>query len=543
MLKRFLKFFKQEEVQPLPEFEGSYLDFLLKQIEPGVRHELELCPEHDPVLVVITQLLRVSMKGIWSEALRRPLLDAPRPQAPTSPPPPPAPPRSAPPARPADALPEVAQQVEVADEAVTQDEAPQASDFDAARDAARDDAPTPPDAEAARDEEHPTTVELEEGEAELLEDDSLIESSTASLEEETGPDALLRVDRKEVLQAGRVYLGMLIENDRLPPELQLGLEETLLARDLLIGYFIGNQHFEERAQRLLKIVEQKFSEGLFSQARILLQLFQTDRKTRIRNDRNIFYEDMIQRFGIRRRRPISQELMQQFKELTRAKKVGPDELTSSLVWMEHHLQIRAHLFVRQSDQVARWQQLAGLVAQPAAAESLMRYLPPRRWRGVAAHAPQPLSELVRAHLNADTLASYVINHMQTCYFVLRAVGDTGLEAYLDTFFDWTNKGLGCNATLVLPELYRRSMGDTDLMRAIFQDLYDRTLREAAEQALQRFDEAAIEAATREALRKMSQVDVNQIAPGNYNLGGFVYDQLFKLNYPSPEFAFKVHRLT
>ena len=95
MLKRFLKFFKNDD-QEAPEFEGSYLDFLLNQVEPGVIAELDQCEEHDPLLLVIAEILRISMRGAWSPSLRRPLLDEHSPRAVASrhapPPPPPTPP-------------------------------------------------------------------------------------------------------------------------------------------------------------------------------------------------------------------------------------------------------------------------------------------------------------------------------------------------------------------------------------------------------------------------------------------------------------------
>jgi hypothetical protein len=38
-------------------------------------------------------------------------------------------------------------------------------------------------------------------------------------------------------------------------------------------------------------------------------------------------------------------------------------------------------------------------------------------------------------------------------------------------------------------------------------------------------------------------DINELAPGNYDLGALIFDQIMNVKYPSPEFAFKVHRLT
>ena len=77
MLKRFLKLFnnKPDDEAESPEFEGSYLDFLLTQAQPRVDTALHDCPEHDPLLLVIAEILRVSMEDVWSQELRQPLID------------------------------------------------------------------------------------------------------------------------------------------------------------------------------------------------------------------------------------------------------------------------------------------------------------------------------------------------------------------------------------------------------------------------------------------------------------------------------------
>lgn len=492
MLKRFLKFFKPSDQEELPQFEGSYLDYLLSKASEEVEGALDTCPEHEPLLLVITQILNISMPGVWSSTLRQPLTDAKPPApAPLAPPPPPGAPES------------------------TLDE---------------------PDTSPTDDEEIEAILE----EAEALDANGLEESTAleALKDESIGEDKKVRLDRPEVLQAGRVFLGMLIENDRLPPEIQLDTEETLLARDLLMSYFMGQNNFEGRAQKLLKIVERKFSEGHFSQARILLQLFQTDAKTRIRNDRNIFYEDMIQRFGVRRKRPLNDELVGEFKAL----KAQSAEATKTLTWIEEQLHIKTHVFVRQAQHVEQWKTLASKSSSPHAQESLLRYLPPKRWRSIQTHEAT-VEELVHRHIANDTLGTYCMNLLNACYFVLRAVGDTGLESYLDHFFNWSEEQFDLDATIFLPELYRRSMGDADTMRVIFQDLYDRFIRARAEMKLQSFTKEEKAQALHTAIQKLQDLDPNEIAPGNYSLGALVFDELFGMVYASPEFSFKIHRLT
>lgn len=575
MLKKFLKLFKHEEHDDMPALDGSYFDYLLRQIQPGVARELSQCQEHDPLLLVIAETLRASMTGEWSDELARPLLDehSPRPAA-TRPPPPP---HGAPPPPPKDELVETQEfdkaEIAAAKEAAfgTLDSGDETLDgyeipedlHQQANETLDDEGSDASDADASGAEgavdEDVEIVSEEEVVEEVLDEDSELIEDIVELEEPPAADdaatgerqasansGLPRVDQREVLQAGRVFLGMLIENDRLPLDLQINTEEIALARELLVGYFVGNKDFERKAQQLLRVVERKFSEGQFSQARILLQLFQTDRMTRIKNDRNIFYEDMIQRLGIRRRHAVADDVLGEFAQIDSDAASAPIDVAQ---WLESNLFIKLHLFTRDRSAVERWGRLAGITTLPGGADNLLKYVPPRRWRTYydahddAAVAQQYARDAIRQHVNSDTLANYVSNQMRTCYFVLRAVGDTGLEGYLDTFFDWISEAFEFNATVFLPEVYRRSMGEIDTMKSVFQDIYDRMLRQRVEAKLASFSDEEIHAALGAAIAHIHSCELNEIPPGNYDLGGFVFDQLFGVTYPVPEFAFKVHRLT
>jgi hypothetical protein len=38
-------------------------------------------------------------------------------------------------------------------------------------------------------------------------------------------------------------------------------------------------------------------------------------------------------------------------------------------------------------------------------------------------------------------------------------------------------------------------------------------------------------------------DLNELLPGNFDLGGLILERLFGIEYHEPQFAFKLHRLT
>ena len=498
MLKRFLKYLhKGTPDQPITEGERakdevrSYLDRILDGIFAQVLVELDRCPAHDPLQLAIVEILRVSMPGVWSDRLRRPLTDPALQQtAPVLPPPPPG-------AKEPEGL-----------ESVGEDRVEKGNEVD-------------------------RTDELE-GLAELIEEEGLDDSDD---------DGRPRVDDQEVLQAGRVYLAMLIENDRLPVDLQLSAQEADMARELLLGYFAGTGDFEARAKGLLEKIEQKFGKGYFSQARILLQLFQTDRATRTNNDRNIFYEDMILRLGIRRKHPLAASLHEEAEQRLRTCSQDLGSCEEHLSWMAEHLFIKFHLFSRHAGEVARWREACALSSRPGATEHLLRYLPPRRWRPTGRFGDLGLPELLRDHVTRETARRYVTSQIKTCYFVLRAVGDTGLEGYLDSFFDWSDQRFGVNGTTALPWIYRRVMSEDEPIQTIFSDVYDEHYRRRVDSIVDEFDDEALDRALLEALENLSNSNFDEIAPGNYDLGGMVFDRLFQIRYPYPEFAFKLHRLT
>lgn len=614
MFKRFLKFFRGEHDSPEEPFEGSYLDHLLAQITPAAEQQIEECPQHDPLLLVVVGLLRHTMINAWSPKLRCPLTDSQSPgsRTPVEPLPPEELENPAPESDTTNEFDAVTPEVDATDDKAStsapapgldeqtsepaadsqldaddehDEEAPPESDADAEPDGLTEETDAEEQAELDGDEseesgphedsepdedaltprstrkteeidveevrrasmrraaEEESLTETMEMDRTILEPDPTIEIEQDAIFEAQGiGDGRPRVDSEEVLQAGRVFLGLLIENDRLPLDLQLSVAETTLARDLLLGYFVGHDDFDDKARRLLALVEQKFGEGLFSQARILLQLFHTDEQTRINNDRNLFYEDMILRLGIRRRHRMSDEELQRFEALLKDVH-SPSGASAVIDWLSTKCLIKFHAFNRDPQQVDEWSETLENVDREGARENFLRYLPARRWRPFGHFEGLTPVDQMRRHVSMDTAREYVIAQLKTCYFVLRAVGDTGLEGYLDTFFDWASDEFGVNGTRLMPQLYKRSMMDPEPMEEILRELYDEHFAGPVEQQLDSWTDADIEAALYEALSTMGGCDLGEIAPGYYDLGSFVYDQLFRVSYPSDEFPFKIHRLT
>lgn len=494
MLKRFLQLLKGSP-EPPADFDGSYLDHVLQQIYPRVAQRMADCPAHDPLLVVVAEVLLQTVPHIWEADYKGPLRDAGSPAR--LPPPPPG-----------------------------------------------KQPTTTPTAELSSTEEtagfHSPADDTSELDIRLA-----IPAVAEEIASKSGARSI-RLDNEDVLHNGRVLLTMLLNNDRLPPGQQLTVSELMLASELWIGFMLHNDSLDAQAQKLLQLIEQKFSDGQFSQARLLLQLFQTDRATLINNDRNLFYEDMILRVGIRRRHTVSNEIKSAIRTraLATTDTLSDENIRNLFDYLKEHLFMEFHLFTRPPEEVEHWRTIARLSTLPQAVPYLLGQLPPRRWRNPDGKTDsRSIAMLVREHIVAPMLREYVIRQMKTTYFILRAVGSTGLENYLDSFFDWSEQLFGVDATGYLSEIYTRTMGQDEMITSIFNDLYDRHYKSTAEQLLTKLDAPRVEKLLAEAIQRIATCDMNEVAPGNYSLGGFVFDALTQMSYPTPDFAFKLHRLT
>ena len=86
MLKKFLKFLRGDSEEP-EEFDGSYLADLLRRVEPRMVEGLDACPKHDPLPLLVAEILRESAGDQFKREIECPVTDAE--SASLEPPPPP----------------------------------------------------------------------------------------------------------------------------------------------------------------------------------------------------------------------------------------------------------------------------------------------------------------------------------------------------------------------------------------------------------------------------------------------------------------------
>ena len=526
MFKRFLEIFRNENDPPTEDMEHphqdaidddedrTYLAFLFESVLPRVEKRLEEHPQSDPILEVAVALLVELFPDRWEEpkaALRDEFSPAGGPPAP--------PPGTGPPEEQDDdeseqddePLADTAEIIDVDDLGVTEEghhdgEGAAPSGFVSALDETAEFAP--PD---------------------------LADVSTAS----PWPMAL---DDPAVLRGARVLLAVLLDNDRLPESKQLEVAEVVMAAELWVHLMARAVDINEKVQNLARLVERKFEANHFSQARLLLKLFPANRPTQVNNDRQLFFEEMIYRLGIRRG-GLGGEKQTLAASLASLELSDDEAVRSKFQDLATGPGIEMFVYTREPDEVVRWRELVEGCSNEVAAQEFLERIPPRRWRRVMEEGDRKVATSLREHIVRPMAREEVIGYIKTCYFVLRAVGDTGLEGYLNAFFDWSQSCCDVEATVYLPEVHRRVQEGQELIDEVFGEIYDDYYGAVIGDKLDAFDEAAMEEAFVEAMDRIAEVDVADVPTGQFNLGALVLDAHLGFEYPEPAFAFKLHRLT
>lgn len=352
------------------------------------------------------------------------------------------------------------------------------------------------------------------------------------------------LDEPSVLHGARILLAVLLDNDRLPATDQLEVIEILMAAELWARLISGDTDVDQRVKKLAHLVEQKFGTNAFSQARLLLKLFPTNRETRINNDRQLFFEAMISRMGMRDPGAVEEGTDEPFDELVDLELSDDKQVRHGLAGLAEQTGVSMHVYTRRPTEVDRWRALVEeRTDRPEMVSYFLDKIPPRRWRDIAPEGKRTVETALREHIVLPMARDYVIGHLQCCYFVLRTVGDTGLEPYLDSFFDWSKQCFNLDATAFLPEIHERITKDRQLIDPVFADVYERYYQESVEEVMSRFDDEALAESFASAMNRVAESDLHAVTAGNFDLGGFVLDAYLEFEYPEPEYAFGMHRLT
>lgn len=349
-------------------------------------------------------------------------------------------------------------------------------------------------------------------------------TAIVSIEEAAGlepaPKAELARD-----QFTRTYATLVLDNDRYAPSLQMSADDLRMPRRLLQSFFTGSATMQADAQTVLRFIEERFSSGLFGQARLLLQLFDTDPGTRRNNERNLFYEEMIVRF-----------LSERPGELPSLDAEGDFTAKATALRETRGVQLHTYSYdgARDADWEALWpsSSVSGAFATP-------RPVPGPRWR--PHWEERDVVECITEQFEYRGVREFVENLTRCVYFVTLAPGATGFEHLVVRYMEWMGDHFSYVPTRLLPRLHRSStlgeVGISEAFAAIWDELEpkDTTVDEA-------FSDKEIREAVDAVINAFCADDVD-VPRGEYDLGGIVAMRLFGFDAGDTATALRIHRLT
>lgn len=339
------------------------------------------------------------------------------------------------------------------------------------------------------------------------------------------------------LAAARAYLSILIENEHLPCQNQLNADELGALRDLLFSYFGGSEAVNDRGAEVLELIEHKFTSGCFSQARILLQIFETNHETRQNNERNLYYEEMIMRIdGVRTAnvKGISKDLV----DAACADDASDEAILAAFEACAASAGIHFDLFLRDLNEESRWKD--ALAPLPQNVQSyVFEYVPVVRWRQLGS-LKESLSSQINRHMVFESLRRFVQQKLRMCYFILLASGVTGYEWFIYAFTNWSREIFRVDVREVFPVLHRLALVDGMCLQEVLDVILERFYGPAMNDVV--LDPLEIDKAFREAVRFILQTDMSMFPMGYYNFGDFILDRILPFPYEDPYFACRLHLL-
>ena len=338
------------------------------------------------------------------------------------------------------------------------------------------------------------------------------------------------------ISASRAYLSILIDNEHLPAQSQLSESELQTLRELLFCYFSGAENTNEKGSQVLSLIERKFANGNFSQARILLQIFETNNETRQNNERNLYYEEMIMRleYSPSKSKPLPALTI---KEAT-ASDADDETVLHAFSELEQIGGIKFCLYLRDPDEYERWENSLQTLSEDVR-QYLLDYVPIIRWRKLGSLTGSLMSQF-GMHMTFEMLRRHVQQKLRMCYFILLANGNTGYEWFIFAFAEWSRRVFEVDIREVFPMLHRSGIIDGMCLQEVLDVTIDRFYGKKMNDIA--ITPEALEKAYRESVQFIMNCDISQIASGCYNFGDFLLDRILQFDYKSPMFAFQLHSM-
>ena len=349
-------------------------------------------------------------------------------------------------------------------------------------------------------------------------------------------------DDDQVQGAVIAYFRLLLDNDALPPGGQLEEKDLSNTRTLLLSASVGAEDTVADSDRVLALLEEKFNSGKFTQAAILLRLFDTTPARERNNERTLFYEEMFSRFGVLRLNRIGAGQCRKYKEIFKGKVEPLVALSAAAEWLGTKAGVHLNLALRNHEEQEAWETVWGGVPDSNSLAISRDLVPPRRWRNGSEHSFSSLLDAVDNHIDTPTVVEYFGHLLKVCYFIVLVTGKTGFEPYIQSYFRWVEENFGFKASTILPNLHHETtIGERGLAETVFEVLRVQMLPYAA-QLREELEGDKLAEALASFVDALEDLDPNEIPPGEYDLAGLLLDHLTGLEVDDRLTAFRIHRI-
>lgn len=339
----------------------------------------------------------------------------------------------------------------------------------------------------------------------------------------------------------RSFMSLLLDNDSQPPALQLTRDELDPPIHLLAAFFLASSDVQSEANRVLRLIEDKFGGGRFSQAVLLLQLFETDAATQRRNERNLWYEEMVQSFLGSRAGSLDADDIQAVRDAADQAAAGDAQaaLTCSRL-LDDTMHVRLNVRSHRPGEVHNWRQATRGMPN-GSQRAVLSIAPPARWRPLH-QTGASVSASLQEHFDRMGLRDYSIRFSRAVYFHIVSPGRNGFEPLILEYMRWLARVFDVVPTRLMPDLHRQMVSETRGINEALALLWESHLV-GHEQMDTEFGADALVDATSAAFGHLRDMDLEALCEGEYDFGGLVFDHLFGVEHASAEHAFRLHRLT
>ena len=359
-------------------------------------------------------------------------------------------------------------------------------------------------------------------------------------EAELGADPYARANEEERSLFARAWLSLVLDNERLPPGLQLSDAEMASPRKLLASFFFGSPTIQAEAQEVLRFIEARFASGRYAQAGLLLQLFETDAATQRNNERNLAHEEIALALTSNRTGAVTADMRAEFNLVaSQAIASGPEGLRLLAAWYAARCDVRFHVDAHDVDALAQWGE-ALVDVDDEAREHLLELVPPWCWRPLD-WLDGDVDTLMFGHAARIGIDEAIRKLTRSMYFIVLMPGRTGFEPLIVEWARWGQRVFDDPITRVMPDLHRRTVVLEQRLSAAMDAVADTWLTRHELHDTIRAE--AVTAACGAVLERLTSVDPSMVPEGDYDLGGLVLDELLGFRPRRVTDSLRLHRLS